>query len=47
MFHPPSGDVLATAEHMLLHVNTKKKRLVHLEKFFTKNLHKFGMDIKI
>jgi len=24
MFHPPSGDVLATAEHMLLHVNTNK-----------------------
>ena len=26
MFHPPSGDVLATAEHMLLHVNTNKKK---------------------
>jgi len=24
MFHPPSGDVLATGEHMLLHVNTNK-----------------------
>jgi len=24
MFHPPTGDVLATAEHMLLHVNTNK-----------------------
>ena len=26
MFNPPSGDVLATAEHMLLHVNTNKKK---------------------
>ena len=32
MIHPPSGKMLATGEHMFLHVNTKKGRAVQMGK---------------
>ena len=32
LIHPPSGNTLATGEHMLLHVNTEKGRAVQMGK---------------
>ncbi len=40
MIHPPSGEMLATAEHMFLHVNTEKGRAVQMGRAIYEKLEK-------
>ena len=40
MIHPPSGKMLATGEHMFLHVNTEKGRAVQMGKAIYEKLEK-------
>ena len=38
MLHPDSGDILATGEHMLLHVDTDKGRACPMGKYLYEKL---------
>ena len=40
MIHSPSGKMLATGEHMFLHVNTEKGRAVQMGKAIYEKLEK-------
>ena len=40
MIHPPSGKMLATGEHMFLHVNTEKGRAVQMGSSIYEKLEK-------
>ena len=50
MIHPPSGKMLATGEHMFLHVNTEKGRAVQMGKAIyekLENIWKGHQNLKI
>ena len=46
MIHPPSGKMLATGEHMFLHVNTEKGRAVQMGQAIFEKLEKDIILIK-